>query len=184
MSQTTPNIPNMTKNADELHWFIAYVKTCCEHKAGELFVKLGYETYLPCRREVHQWSDRKKIVERLVLPHMIFVHTTEAGRVESLKLNPYLNSYMSKGMGPYAPAIVRDEEMRTFRAMVDYGGESFAITTEKLAPGDRVRVVAGPLEGHECELVSVNGRKCIASRLGILGAAVVEISTEYLRKIQ
>lgn len=173
----------MTPGADEPHWFIAYVKTCCERKAGELFFKLGYEVYLPCRREVRRRSDREKVVERFVLPRMIFVHTTEKGRIRSLKLNPYLTCYMSRNKGPFAPAVVRDEEMDTFRAMVDCGKEDVTITTEQLAEGDRVRIVKGPLEGRECELVSVQGRKCIASRLGILGAALIEITADSIRKI-
>lgn len=173
----------MTSSSNDCRWFIAFVRTCCERKAAEYFEKLGYEYYLPVQREVHKWSDRKKIVERLVIPHMIFVHATEAGRVKSLEMNPYITRYMSKGMGPYAPAVVRDEEMDIFRAMVDHGGIPVSISTEKLAPGDRVRIVSGPLEGRECELVSVDGKKCLASRLGMLGTAVVEISLDSVRKI-
>lgn len=173
----------MTPNADELHWFVACVKTCCERKAGEFFGRLGYEVYLPCRREVRGCPDREKFVERLVLPHMIFVHTTEKGRIQSLKLNPYLTCYMSRSRGPFNPAVVRDEEMDMFRAMVDCGGNTLAITKERLAEGDRVRIVKGPLEGRECELVYVQGRKCIASRLGILGAALIEIGVDSVCKI-
>ena len=173
----------MTQKNDNLHWFIAYVRTCCERVSKDCFAKLGYECYLPVRKEVHRWSDRNKTVERMVLPHMIFVRTTEKGRVDSLRTNPYVTGYMSKRMGPYSPAVVPDAEMETFMSMVDNGYGKVAVTEEALAPGDRVFVVSGPLAGRECELVSVEGKKCLASRLGILGTAVVEISLDSVRKI-
>ncbi|MBP9992782.1 MAG: hypothetical protein KBS73_05015 [Bacteroidales bacterium] len=44
--------------------------------------------------------------------------------------------------------------------------------------------MSGPFAGRECEVVSVSGRKCLASRLGILGTALVELQTETLRKIE
>lgn len=174
----------MITNDDKLHWFIAYVRTCCERRSREYFSKLGIECYLPVRKEIHHWSDRNKTVERMVLPHMIFVHTTEKGRVESLRTNPYVTGYMSKRMGPYSPAVVPDGEMETFIAMVDNGYGKVAVTEGPLAPGDRVFVISGPLAGRECELVSVEGRRCLASRLGILGTAVVEISADSVRKIK
>ena len=60
----------------KLNWYVAYVKSCSEFKVAEFLEKFGYEYYLPVKREVHQWSDRKKIVRKLVLPRMIFPPTT------------------------------------------------------------------------------------------------------------
>ena len=170
---------------DELHWYVAYVLNCCERRAGEFFDSLGYESYVPLRREVHRWSDRKKLVERVLLPHLIFVRTDENGRRRSLSLNPYITAYMSShapGSGiPFEPAVVRDGEMELFRAMVDGGDVSFEPGT--LAPGDRVVITDGPFRGRECELVSLGKAKCIVSRLGCLGAAVVEVPPGVIKKL-
>lgn len=169
---------------DDPHWFVSYVRTCCERKSAECFEKLGYDYFLPVRRELHRWSDRYKTVERLVLPHLIFVRTTERQRQESLRLNPYLTRYMSLHQGPFKPAMIADEEMDTFRMMVEHGGNSLSVIAEDIAPGDRVKIVSGPFAGRECEIVSVSGRKCMASRLGVLGTALVELQAETLRKIE
>ena len=171
-------------NDDEQHWFVSYVRTCCERKSAECFRKLGYECFLPIKRELHRWSDRYKTVERLILPHLIFVRTTERKRLESLKFNPYLTGYMSLHQGPFKPVVIPDEEMDTFRMMVEHGGNTLSVTAENIAPGDWVKIVSGPFAGRECEIVSVSGRKCMASRLGILGTALVELQTETLRKIE
>ena len=55
-------------------WLVAIVRICHEKKTGERLTKMGIENFLPIQQEVHQWSDRRKIVDRVLLPMMIFVH--------------------------------------------------------------------------------------------------------------
>lgn len=153
-----------------------------ERKAQEALTMAGYECYLPIQREVRQWSDRKKVVSRLVLPHMIFVHCTEYERRKSTEEIRYLYRYMCSG-GPYTAVIVRDEEMATFISMVEHGGRSVNISDKPLAVGDKVRVVSGPLAGCECELVRVEGNRCLAVRLGAIGTAVMDIESDSVEKI-
>lgn len=177
----------MPKTDDNLHWFVAYVRSCCERKAGDFFEKLGLESFVPVRKEIHKWSDRRKVIDRVLLPHLVFVRATEENRRKSASQNPYVTGYMSANRPgselPYKPAVVGDVEMDMFRAFLQDGSSPVDIYSGDLAPGDRVRIVSGPLEGRECELVSVEGRKCLASRLGLLGTAVVEISADMVRKI-
>ena len=173
----------MTKNEDPnaLHWYVGFVRSCQERKVAGYLEKAGYEYYLPMQREVHNWSDRKKIVQCLVLPRMIFVHTTEFLRRQSLELIPYLCGYMNS-KGPYSPVVVRDSDMESFRRMVEYGGRKVGIV-QSLAPGDKVRVVAGPLKGIECELLKVHGDRCLAVRLGPVGTATIEFASDTVEKI-
>ena len=53
-------------------WLVAIVRICHEKKTGERLTKMGIENFLPIQQEVHQWSDRRKIVDRVLLPMMIF----------------------------------------------------------------------------------------------------------------
>lgn len=163
-------------------WYIAYTKSFHEKKAAEILAKNGVEHYLPIRKEIHKWSDRNKIVERIVLPHILFIRCTFSQRIPILKDNPHLTCYMSV-KGPYTPAIVKDNEMELFRSMVEFGGNKFGIKPQEFAPGDRVRVLEGPLKGKECELVGVGGERYIIARLSILGAATIQLDKETIEKI-
>lgn len=169
----------MTNSSDpcELHWYVAYVKSCQERNVASGLSRIGIENYLPIQREVRQWSDRRKIVERLLLPRLIFVRCTGSERVRTLEEIPYLYKYITVS-GAYTPAVVRDSEMEAFRAMVDKSGRPVAVSDIKLAPGDHVRVISGPLSGIECELVAVEGRRCLAVRLGSLGTATMDLSVD------
>ena len=55
------------------YWVAALVKINTEKKVGERLSKLGYHSYVPTQTEIHQWSDRKKKIERIVIPMIVFV---------------------------------------------------------------------------------------------------------------
>ena len=165
------------------HWYVAYVKSCMEQVSAGRLRALGIECYVPVQKVVRQWSDRKKVVDSLVIPRVIFVHSTEQERVMTLAKVNTLYKYITT-KGPYTASIVPDAEMETFRNMVERGGRSVSFEQTPLSPGDRVRVVSGPLTGCECELVSVGGKRCLAVRLGPMGTAMMDLGLDDVRKIE
>lgn len=74
-------------------WLVAIVRICHEKKTGERLTKMGIENFLPIQQEVHQWSDRRKIVDRVLLPMMIFVHVDPQEQKEVLTLSA-ISRYM------------------------------------------------------------------------------------------
>ena len=60
--------------AHSKRWLVAIVRIYHEKKTSERLTKMGVENFLPIQQEVHKWSDRRKVVDRVVLPMMIFVH--------------------------------------------------------------------------------------------------------------
>lgn len=166
--------------ADDLRrWYVARVRSCQERNVAAALSGMGIETYVPVRREMHRWSDRRKLVEVLLIPRFVFVHCTEEDRRLALSREPRISGFLS---AEGKPSVVRDAEMDTFRAMVD-SGRGVNVSGEAPAPGDRVRVMSGPLMGMECELVSVGGGRCLAVRLGVLGTATMDLDIESVEKI-
>ena len=74
-------------------WLVAIVRICHEKKTGERLTKMGIENFLPIQQEVHQWGDRRKIVDRVLLPMMIFVHVDLQEQKEVLTLSS-ISRYM------------------------------------------------------------------------------------------
>lgn len=170
----------MTATSPEVRrWFAARVRNCQEKNVSAALNGMGMDHYLPMRREMHRWSDRRKIVDVLLVPRYIFVHCTEAERRALLPREPRLNGFLcTEGK----PAVIPDVQMDAFRRMVDSGG-GVSMRQEPLAPGDRVRVMSGPLMGMECELVSTGGGRCLAVRLGALGTATMDLDLETVERI-
>ena len=168
----------------ELHWHVAYLKSCQEKKVRDMLTKDGVECYLPIQKVKHRWSDRWKVIERIVLPRMIFIRTTLDRRIDVIRDIPGITRYMSNG-GAYNPVIIPDRQMEVFMAMVSNSAEDTGveIRSEPLAPGDVVEITSGPMKGMRCELIKIDNKAKIAVRLDILGTAIAEISSDIVKKI-
>ena len=128
---------------------------------------MGTRVLPAVQSEIRQWSDRRKRVDRLVIPMMIFVHVTPQERPLPLSLQA-VSRYMVL-RGESTPAVIPDEQMDRFRFMLDYSPEAVEMCSAPLAPGDAVKVIKGPLAGLEGELITVNGKVscCAAGYVGV-----------------
>ena len=159
-------------------WYVALVRMHHEKKVAERLNKMGIENLVPVQQELHQWSDRRKMVESVLLPMMIFVHVDPKERKEVLSFST-VSRYMVL-RGESSPAVIPDEQMARFRFMLDYSEEAVSMSTTLLARGEKVRVIKGPLTGLVGELVNVDGKSKIAVRLNLLGCACVDMPIGYV----
>ena len=159
-------------------WLVAHVHICHEKKTSERLTKMGIENFLPVQKEVHQWSDRRKEVERVLLPMMIFVHVDARERKEVLTLSSVSRYLVMRG--EKSPAVIPDAQMERFKFMLDYSEDAISMSTSPLAPGEKVRVIKGPLRGLEGELVMEDGRSKVAVRLNMLGCACVDMPAGFV----
>ena len=161
-------------------WLVAMVKLFHEKKTAERLSNMGIETYLPVQRQIRPWSDRKKEIDQVLTPMMLFVYVDSQEQKEVLMLSS-VSRYMVL-RNEHAPAVVPDIQMERFMFLLDHSEEAVNIG-ETLQAGDLVRVVKGPLKGLEGEFVSVNGKTKIAVRIDLLGTASVDISADSVEKI-
>ena len=125
--------------AHSKRWLVAIVRIHHEKKTSERLTKMGVENFLPIQQEVHNWSDRRKVVDRVILPMMIFVHVDPQEQKEVLTLSA-ISRYMVL-RGESTPAVVPDQQMLRFKFMLDYSDETISMSTSPLAPGERIRVI-------------------------------------------
>jgi len=163
------------------HWLVAIVHVCHEKKTSERLTKMGIENFLPIQQEVRQWSDRRKVIDRVLIPMMIFVHVDSQEQKEVLALSS-ISRYMVL-RGESVPAVIPDQQMKQFKFMLDYSEETIGMNTSPLAPGEKVRVVKGALRGLEGELVEMNGKSKVAVRLNRLGYAYVDMPVGYVEPV-
>ncbi len=164
------------------NWYVALVRMHHEKKVAERLEKMGIESFVPVQEEYHQWSDRRKLVASVLLPMMVFVHTTPKERMEVLTLST-VSRYMVM-RGESAPTVIPDEQMARFRFMLDYSEEAICMNSSPLARGEMVRVIKGPLKGLVGELVTMDGRSKIAVRLNMLGCACVDMPIGYIEPMK
>ncbi|SCD20230.1 N-Utilization Substance G (NusG) N-terminal domain [Proteiniphilum saccharofermentans] len=165
----------------EKRWLASYVKMHHEKRVRDRLTAMGIENFLPVQEEVRQWSDRKKKVERVLIPMMIFVRVnTEEQR--AVITHPSILRYLTL-RGEHTPTEIPAEQMERFRFMLDHSDSAVSFSTDDLQPGEKVRVIKGPLAGLEGELITVEGKSKIAIRIHQLGCAEVEMSVSMVEKI-
>jgi len=166
---------------NERRWLAAYVKMHHEKKVRDQLTEMGIENFLPVQEEIHLWSDRKKKVERVLIPMMIFVYVNPAEQRTVIKL-PAVFRYMVL-RGEHTPAVIPDAQMEQFRFMVDLSETPVHFDCSDLQPGEQVQVVRGPLKGLTGELITIDGKSSIVIRINRLGCAAVEMSATMVERI-
>ena len=166
---------------EERKWYVAYVRLFHERKTAEKLAAMGIESFVPVREEIHQWSQRKKKVMRVLIPQMIFIHATPKERLEALTLAS-ISHYMVL-RGEHTPAVIPDRQMQQFMFMVDYSEESIEMYNSPLQPGQSIKVIKGPLAGMEGELMEIEGKSMVIVRLDLLGCAGVDMPIGFVEAI-
>ena len=121
--------------AHSKRWLVAIVRIYHEKKQVNASLKWALKISFLFNKEVHKWSDRRKVVDRVVLPMMIFVHVDPQEQKEVLTLSA-ISRYMVL-RGESTPAVIPDQQMLRFKFMLDYSDETICMSTSPLAPGEK-----------------------------------------------
>tara|TARA_A100001011_G_scaffold304732_1_gene319137 strand:- start:403 stop:846 length:444 start_codon:yes stop_codon:yes gene_type:complete len=97
-----------------MNWYVLYTKPRHEKKAEKDLIAIGINAYCPTRKEYSFWSDRKKKIEKPILPSMVLV------RIDEKELN---NVFYSKSVLRYMfwlgkRAIVKDFEIEILKQSI------------------------------------------------------------------
>jgi transcription antitermination factor NusG len=175
MPTNTPNIQ------EERKWYVAYVRMHHERKASQKLEAMGIECFIPVREEIHQWSQRKKKVSVVLTPQMIFIHATEEERMRALTLSSISRYLVLRN--EHQPAVVPNSQMERFMFMVNYSSECVHSMETPLTPGQKIRVIKGPLTGLEGEFIEMEGKTKVVVRLDILGCFGTNMPAGYVEAI-
>ena len=82
-----PSIGTGEGVAHSKRWYVALVRMHHEKKVSERLSKMGIDSFVPVQQQIHQWSDRRKMVDTVLLPMMVFVHVNPKERMEVLSFS-------------------------------------------------------------------------------------------------
>ena len=170
------------REAHSKRWIAALVQSCLEKKVGERLDKLGVENYIPTQTVIRQWSDRKKKMERVVIPMIVFIHTDEMTE-RRLRMQTYIRKILSYP-GQWKAAVIPDAQIDRLKFMLRHAESSVELLGQTLQVGEAIRVARGPLKGLEGEICQVQPDKpMVAIRIDCLGYACVSIDKSDLEII-
>lgn len=149
------------------HWYAVYTKSRQEKALMERLTEAGIEAYVPLQKAVRQWSDRKKLVELPLIRSYCFVKIEPRQQYDVLNTPGAVRYVWFSGK----PAPIPDRQIDMLRVIT---GTDVPVdtVTGSFQPGNRVRVIAGPLTGIEGELIRIAGRNRVVIRIEHLDQAL------------
>lgn len=191
-------VPKAVKNGK--HWYIAVVnnnseKLCCERLlariASQPDSEKDYEVYVAAQKEMRTWRNgRRKLVERIIFPTLVFIRCTDLMRRKEIVFLPYIKRFMvniagSPENGHRPVAVIPDQQMRSLMRMVSDAESDVTIDPRPLRRGEKVRVNGGKLMGLEGYVLQCpDNSTSLVIDIGILGSAKVNISRDLLDPIE
>lgn len=164
-------------------WIAVLVQANCEKKTAARLGGVGYETYIPTQQEVHQWSDRKKKVDRMIIPMVVFVKATILEE-EWLRNQSFIYKLLALPGSDEArkrfATPIPDNQIERLKFLLE-NAESEVTIVNDFKVGDVVRVASGPLKGLEGVVNEADERSSIVGvQIDGLGYACVKIAKNYL----
>ena len=133
------------REAHPKRWVAALVHTNCEKKVATKLEKLGIENYVAIQKEEHQWSDRKKKIDRIVIPMVVFVRLAKNEEDEFRRL-PFIMKFISYPGSNELATPIPDNQIEQLRFLLEHS--EYPITfCNNIEVGDTVRIVKGLLKG-------------------------------------
>ena len=132
-----------------MNWYVLHTKPRGEKKAEEQLLSLGINAYCPTRSEFRIWSDRKKKIDKPVLPSMVLVNIDDKD-INRVFECPGVVRYMF-WLGKRA--VVRQSEVNILKKYLD--GSYNLVSSNSLS----INV------GDNFSLSSFNNEKGIVSRI-------------------
>ncbi len=163
-------------------WFAIYTRPKAEKKVKEQLLKINIGTYLPLKKELRQWKDRKKWIETPLFSSYIFVKII-ANEYYIIPRNIIgFVKYVSIGGNLIA---VRNEEIETVKKLLEYSSNNIEATNKIIKLGTEVEIISGQLKGLRGKLLNYSGLHKIAINIETIGSILtVKIDKNLVRKVK
>lgn len=152
-------------------WFIAECKPTRERVIRKKLEKV-YDVYVPCQTETHVYASRnRREVEKIIIPGLVFIRTTEADLWNILLAHSDIYRFMINRLasdlkkGKRVFAYITDAEMQQLRYVLNNAPNPVKITTGMLTLGQMVEITRGPLIGLRGELAKIENAIYIVLKL-------------------
>jgi transcriptional antiterminator RfaH len=136
----------------EPRWVALYTRSRHEKKVETQLIEKKLAVYVPMKRVLKQWSDRKKWVEEPLFRSYVFVKGTAQERYRAVQSIGVVRMVTFNGQ----LAFVRDEEIEMIRRILADAPDTDACPVS-FRVGDTVEIETGPLAGLKGKLEEIRG---------------------------
>ncbi|MBO7496363.1 MAG: UpxY family transcription antiterminator [Salinivirgaceae bacterium] len=139
------------------NWYVLKTKPRQEKAVRTVLQTMGVEYFLPTITEYHYYGHgRKKKIEVLVLPSMVFVHVEAENRFTIVNVMKYDVHYLVD-RNSNSSMVVSDKQMNDFMAVCS--ASDVKLESVDFAVGDKVTIHDGQFDGLQGVVSRINGKK-------------------------
>jgi transcriptional antiterminator RfaH len=167
------------KKAPEEKWYALYTRPRAEKLVFARLEEESIETFLPLQKTFRVWSDRKKLVEKPLLPSYIFVKTIKKSFPRVYKIPGVVKFVSFEGK----PVSIPQKQIDNLRLLINSNAE-IEVSSDKFSPGDNVEVINGSLAGLTGELIRIGSKNRVVVRIDRLDQnLILKIPKAFLKKV-
>ena len=149
------------------NWYAVYTRSRFEKRLMERLTVKGIEAYVPVRKVMKQWSDRKKMIEEPLIRSYCFV------KINAMRYQDVLNT---PGAVRYIwfsgkPASIPEWQINILKIITGSDMEVECLP-DTFHQGIQVMVNSGPLQGFKGELVNISNKKRVIIRIDHLNQVI------------
>lgn len=150
------------------HWYALYTRANGEKKLFEYLKEKDIECYLPTKKVLKIWSDRKKWIEEPLFKCYIFVKVSYREFFNVLN-TPGAVCYVSFGGRAQSIPEVQINNIKSFLSQCDH---EVTLTYERIQKGVKVEVLAGSLKGIQGEVTNLYGQTRLVIRIDSMNCSL------------
>lgn len=160
-------------------WYPIYTRSRFEKKTQLELTKKQIISYLPLKKVLKQWSDRKKIMEEPLLKSYLFIY---------ISIKEYNEILLTPGFSRFIYfsgkiAEIPEKQIEDLRLLLANSAD-LELIEYNISPGEKVLIKAGPFKGIVAELVSLKNKKYLILRLNQLGCSInIHTSMEFIEPL-
>ncbi len=139
---------NIVGVEESLSWYIIVCKTNFVKKAAARLVENGFQIFLPLKKELRIWSDRKKWIEIPAFGPYFFILTTEKKRFQTFEVSGILKYLHFDGK----ICKMSESELNNIKKIFEFDGE-ICILQETYTIGDKIEILEGYFKGFQGYLI-------------------------------
>ncbi len=174
---------------DSVYWFVMrdLKRPNAKLPAYKRLAEIGFEVFTPMRWHIATRGGKRTREQVPFLPDLLFVHT-ERDLLDPIVEETDTLQYRYIRGGYRKPMIIADKEMERFiRAVSSVEAPRYYLPGE-ITPamyGHKIRIIGGPLDGCEGQLLKIRGSRVKRLIIEIPGLIVasVEIAPEYIQML-
>lgn len=164
----------------ERNWHIVVTRSRYEKKSSHLLNIYEFETYLPLTRELVQWSDRKKWIEKPLFPGYLFIRFSTNERFQVMQTDGVARVVQFEGMD----YKINESLIDSIKEYLEIENKPKLISTLNIQLGDNILIKNGPFKGMQGKITQIKGKSKVLIIIEAIGQAfVLELMGNDIEKV-